>query len=167
MKVYKIETSQYIKRSLTKVFDYFSRPENLAEITPSDLNFRILTPQPLEMKQGTIIDYTITLFKIPVHWRTLITTYEPPFKFVDEQIKGPYSLWHHTHFFKEVPGGVEIHDTVCYSIPFGFFGRLLHAIWIKKDLEYIFEYRKNVINEIFSKGVAKRQFSGSIKASLA
>ena len=166
MKVYKIETSQYIKRSLAEVFDYFSRPENLAEITPSELNFRILTPQPLEMKQGTIIDYTIKLFKIPIHWRTLITVFEPPYRFVDEQIKGPYKLWHHTHIFKEITGGVEIHDSVSYSIPFGLLGRLLHAVWIRRDLERIFEHRKNVIDQIFSRNNEDTQLSHFKKGSI-
>lgn len=167
MKIYKIKTEQFIKRSLAEVFDFFSRPENLSEITPPEINFRILTPLPLEMKQGTVIDYTIKLFKIPVHWRTLITTYEPPHRFVDEQIKGPYTLWHHTHIFKEVSGGVEIHDSVSYSIPFGFLGRLLHAVWIKRDLEQIFEHRKNVIDHIFAKNIDNKQLSFSEKESMA
>jgi len=167
MKIYKIKTKQYIKGSLEEVFDFFSRPENLSEITPSELNFRILTPLPLEMKQGTVIDYTIKLFKVPVHWRTLITTFEPPLRFVDEQIKGPYTLWHHNHIFKEVRGGVEIQDLISYSIPFGLLGSLLHILWIKRDLKRIFEHRKNVIDQIFSKQTNKSQLSHSKKVSLA
>jgi len=167
MKIYKIKTEQFIKCSLAEVFDFFSRPENLSEITPPEINFRILTPLPLEMKQGTVIDYMIKLFKIPVHWRTLITTYEPPHRFVDEQIKGPYTLWHHTHIFKEVSGGVEIHDSVSYSIPFGLLGKLLHILWIKRGLVRIFEHRKNVIDQIFSKPTDNSQLSHSKKVSLA
>jgi len=167
MKIYKIKTEQFIKRSLAEVFDFFSRPENLAEITPSELHFKILSPQPLEMKQGAVIDYTIKLFKIPVHWRTLISTYEPPYRFVDEQIKGPYSYWHHTHIFKEVNDGVEIYDSVSYSIPFGLLGRLLHAVWIKRNLERIFKFRKNVIDQIFSKNIDQRPLSHSERVSLA
>jgi len=167
MKIYKIITKQFVKRPLAEVFEFFSSPENLAEITPEDLNFKILTPEPLEMKRGAVIDYTIKLFKIPVHWRTLITTFEPPYRFVDEQIKGPYSLWHHTHIFKEVSGGVEIHDSVSYSVPFGLLGRLLHAVWIKRDLERIFEHRKNVIDRIFSRKIDNSQLSHSEKVSLA
>lgn len=167
MKIYEIKTSQFIKRPLAEVFEFFSRPENLAQVTPAKLHFRILTPQPLEMKQGAVIDYTIKLFKIFVHWRTLITAFEPPYRFVDEQIKGPYSYWHHNHIFKEVNGGVEIQDTVSYSIPFGLLGKLLHAVWIKRDLEGIFEYRKNVIDRIFSRNTDNSQLSHSKKVSLA
>jgi len=149
MKVYKLKAKQFIKQPIEEVFGFFSRPENLTKITPSNLNFKILTPSPLEMKQGTVIDYTIKLFKVPIHWRTLITTYEPPFKFVDEQMKGPYNFWHHTHMFKENSDGVEIFDEVHYSIPFGPLGNLLHSLWIKKDLNHIFEYRKSVIENLF------------------
>ena len=124
MKVFKINVKQFIGRPVEEVFGFFSRPENLSVITPSNLNFKILTPTPLEMKQGAVIDYTIKIFKVPIHWRTFITTYDPPFKFVDEQIKGPYNFWHHTHMFKEVPEGVEIFDEVHYSIPFGPLGSM-------------------------------------------
>ena len=102
------------------------------------------------MKQGAIIDYTIRLFKVSIHWRTLITSFEPPFKFVDEQIKGPYSFWHHTHTFKERPYGVEIQDEVHYSIPFGILGQIMHAIWIKNDLKNIFVHRERVIDNLFA-----------------
>ncbi len=149
MKIFKIKVKQFIGSSVEEVFGFFSRPENLSVITPSNLNFKILTPSPIEMKQGAVIDYTIQIIKVPIHWRTLITTYEPPFKFVDEQIKGPYNFWHHTHMFKEVPEGVEIYDEVNYSIPFGPLGVMLHAFWIKKDLNNIFEYRKDVIENMF------------------
>ena len=167
MRVYKIEMNQFIKRPLLEVFEFFSRPENLAQITPGKLNFKILTPGVLEMKEGAIIDYTIKLFNIPIHWRTLITTYEAPYKFVDEQVKGPYAFWHHTHIFKEVRGGVEIHDSVSYSIPFGVIGRILHILWIKRDLQYIFEYRKNVIDTIFSKNIESKQLPHSKKVRIA
>ena len=100
------------------------------------------------MNKGTVIDYTIRLFGIPIHWRTLITKYNPPFEFVDEQIKGPYNFWHHSHKFKKVDGGVEISDRVIYSIPMGIIGRVLHFLWIKRDLEKIFSHRKEIIKNI-------------------
>lgn len=150
MKTYNINTKQIIKRPLDDVFEFFSRPENLEKITPKNLAFKILTPKPLVMKQGAVIDYTIKLFKMPIHWRTLITSYEPNHMFVDEQMKGPYSLWHHTHIFKETDEGVEILDNVVYAIPFGIIGRILHYLWIKRDLKNIFEYRKTIINQVFS-----------------
>ena len=101
------------------------------------------------MEKGSLIDYTIRLFGISIHWRTLISDYEPPFRFVDQQIKGPYTFWHHTHTFKLVEGGVEIIDQVKYSLPLGWLGTLAHAIWVRKDLEKIFEYRKTVIQHYF------------------
>ncbi|MBT3589663.1 MAG: SRPBCC family protein [Candidatus Marinimicrobia bacterium] len=150
MKIYKITTKQIIKRPLVEIFAFFSRPENLSLITPDHLDFKILTPPPIEMKKGALIDYIIRIFKAPIHWQTLITSYEPPYKFVDKQIKGPYKYWHHTHTFVEGSDGVEIHDEIQYSVPFGIIGKLLHAIWIKNNLNYIFEYRREVIHNLFN-----------------
>ena len=148
MKVYELNLTQRIDAPLERVFDFFSKPENLAEITPSKLGFNILTPSPILMKKGTLIDYTIRLVGFPVRWRTLITFYDPPKKFIDEQIKGPYSFWRHTHTFKAINGGVEMKDIVRYVIPFGVLGRLLHFLWIKNDLKKIFNYRKQVIDKV-------------------
>jgi len=149
MKTFEINMKQYINKPLDVVFEFFSKPENLEMITPKSLSFNILTPTPIKMEKGSLIDYTIRLFGIPIHWRTLISDYEPPFRFVDQQIKGPYTFWHHTHTFKLVEGGVEIIDEVKYSLPLGWLGTLAHAIWVRKDLEKIFEYRKTVIQHYF------------------
>ena len=149
MKTFEINMKQYINKPLEVVFEFFSKPENLEMITPKSLSFNILTPTPIKMEKGSLIDYTIRLFGIPIHWRTLISDYEPPFRFVDQQIKGPYTFWHHTHTFKPVEGGVEIIDQVKYSLPLGWLGTLAHAIWVRKDLEKIFEYRKTVIQHYF------------------
>ena len=149
MKTFEINMKQYINKPLVVVFEFFSKPENLEMITPKSLSFNILTPTPIKMEKGSLIDYTIRLFGIPIHWRTLISDYEPPFRFVDQQIKGPYTFWHHTHTFKLVEGGVEIIDDVKYSLPLGWLGTLAHAIWVRKDLEKIFEYRKSVIQNYF------------------
>ena len=149
MKTFEINMKQYINKPLEVVFEFFSKPENLEMITPKSLSFNILTPTPIKMEKGSLIDYTIRLFGISIHWRTLISDYEPPFRFVDQQIKGPYTFWHHTHTFKLVEGGVEIIDQVKYSLPLGWLGTLAHAIWVRKDLEKIFEYRKTVIQHYF------------------
>ena len=149
MKVYSLHYKQMVNRPLDDVFDFFSNPENLSKITPKKLDFNIMTPSPIKMINGQLIDYTIRLFGIRIHWRTLITDYNPPNSFIDQQIKGPYLLWHHEHLFKEVENGVEIVDIIHYTIPLGIIGRFLHWAWIKKDLENIFSYRKNIINEIF------------------
>ena len=150
MKIYELNKTQFINQPIDVVFNFFTKPKNLALITPSKLAFKILTPTPITINKGTLIDYTIRLMRFPVHWRTLITKYNPPYEFVDEQIKGPYLFWHHTHTFKAVNGGSEIKDKVRYSIPMGYLGQFIHKIWIKKDLEKIFEYRKAVIDKLFN-----------------
>ena len=149
MKTFEINTKQYINKPLEVVFEFFLKPENLEMITPESLSFNILTPIPIRTEKGSLIDYTIRLFGIPIHWRTLISDYEPPFRFVDQQTKGPYTFWHHTHTFQPVDGGVEIIDKVKYSLPLGWLGTLAHSIWVRKDLEKIFEHRKTVIQNYF------------------
>lgn len=149
MKTYEIHTTQVINRPIEEVFVFFSKPENLAVITPKKLGFKILTPTPIKMNKGCLIDYLIHLMGIPVHWRTIITDYDPPHMFIDQQLKGPYSLWHHTHTFKKIENGVEIKDRIIYSIPLGWMGQLLHKFWIKKDLNNIFSHRKKVISDLF------------------
>ena len=162
MKTFEINMKQYINKPLEVVFEFFSKPENLEMITPKSLSFNILTPTPIKMEKGSLIDYTIRLFGVPIHWRTLISDYEPPFRFVDQQIKGPYTFWHHTHTFKLVEGGVEIIDEVKYSLPLGWLGTLAHAIWVRKDLEEIFEYRKTVIQNYFEiKNISTDRMVGS------
>ena len=149
MKLYTLESNQFINKPIEEVFQFFSKPENLSVFTPAKLGFKILSPNPIKMGVGRLIDYNIYLMGIPIHWRTLITDYEPPNMFVDQQIKGPYTMWHHTHTFHKVKGGVEIKDRVVYSIPFGFLGRLLNYLWIKRDLNNIFLHRKKVIDKLF------------------
>jgi hypothetical protein len=113
------------------------------------MKFKILTPSPIEMKEGALIDYTVRILGLPIRWRTLITKYDPPDIFVDQQLKGPYSLWHHTHTFTKISDNETlIKDIVVYSIPFGFIGRVVHSIYIKKELEKIFSYRKNKIVDL-------------------
>ena len=149
MKLYTLESNQFINKPIEEVFQFFSKPENLSVITPAKLGFKILSPNPIKMGVGRLIDYNIYLLGIPKHWRTLITDYEPPNIFVDQQIKGPYAMWHHTHTFHKVKGGGEIKARVGYSIPFGFLGRLLNYLWIKRDLNNIFLHRKKVIDKLF------------------
>jgi len=151
MKIYNIKFEQFIDLPIEQVFNFFSKPENLSLITPPRLKFDILTPSPIKMKEGQLIDYSLTImYFIKLRWRTLITDYEKPHKFVDQQIKGPYSLWHHTHTFKEKEGGTLICDNVTYAIPFGIIGRFMHGIYIKYDVHSIFKYRGKILNQIFS-----------------
>lgn len=149
MKTYEINTTQFIDKPLETVFHFFSKPENLEQMTPKNLSFKILTPKPIKMEKGALIDYTIRIVVIPIHWRSYVSKYYPPYEFVDEQVKGPYAFWHHTHTFKEVDGGVEIKDRVKYAIPMGILGRFIHAIYIKNDLKKIFTHRKIAIENVF------------------
>ena len=149
MKYYELDVEQFIDQPVEKVFEFFSRPENLEEITPPRLGFTIMTPSPIPMEKGSLIDYTIKILGFPVHWRTLITSYDPPHGFVDEQIKGPYVLWHHRHSFKKENSGTIIRDTVRYAVPLGIIDRFLNLIWIQKDLKDIFVYRRKFIENKF------------------
>lgn len=149
MKVYRIFRRQWVPAPLEVVFAFFDRPENLNEITPPSLHFRILTPSPVPMHQGALIDYSIRLMGIPMRWTSYIAVYEPPRCFVDVQLRGPYSFWHHTHRFQAVNGGTEITDEVLYALPFGILGRVIHTLLVWRQLEYIFDYRSQRIQERF------------------
>ena len=151
MKKYSIEFEQFINLPIQDVFLFFSQPKNLSLITPPRLKFNILTPEPIQMNEGQLIDYTLTImYIINIRWTTLITMYEEPNIFIDQQLKGPYSLWHHTHTFEEKDGGTLIKDKVIYGIPFGWFGRFLNFVYIKHDINSIFKYRHQILNKIFS-----------------
>lgn len=150
MSIHTLERRQLIHLKPGEVFPFFESPENLARITPPWLDFRILTPSPIEMKVGTVIDYTIRWLGIPVRWKTLITTHEPPWKFVDEQIRGPYSLWHHTHLFVETDSGTEMTDRVRYVLPGGPMGDVVRAIIVRRQLDEIFNHRADAISRILN-----------------
>lgn len=145
MKMYTLNREQRIARPLNDVFAFFERPENLATITPPWLSFRIITPGPIEMAPGAVIDYTVRAFGIRHRWTTLIAVYDPPYRFIDVQLRGPYSFWHHTHTFEEIPGGTMIRDEVRYILPFGIVGRMAHGAVVKRRLKRIFDYRLRVV----------------------
>jgi len=148
MKIYTLKTRQKIAKPRSELFDFFQRPENLEKITPASVGFRILTPSPIKMKVGTVLDYTIRLFGLPVRWTTLITEYEPPFRFSDVALRGPYSFWFHNHTFKEDDNGTIMIDEVRYALPLGFIGRMVNFLWVKRQLNYIFNYRAKVIKDL-------------------
>jgi ligand-binding SRPBCC domain-containing protein len=150
MKTYHLEKISQVDKPLQEVFEFFSEAENLGRITPPNLRFEILTPTPIEMKVGTLIDYRIKIYNIPFYWRTEITIWDPPHRFVDVQLKGPYKSWIHEHRFKEKDGITLMTDTIEYQVPGGYLAPLLHQLKIKKDVEKIFEYREKIITEIFS-----------------
>lgn len=149
MKLYRLFRKQWVPAPLEEVFAFFDRPENLNEITPPSLHFQLLTPSPVPMHQGALIDYSIRLVGVPMRWTTYIAIYEPPHCFVDVQLRGPYSFWHHMHRFVAKDGGTEITDEVLYVLPFGVLGRLVHSLWVRHQLEHIFDYRRERIRERF------------------
>jgi hypothetical protein len=155
VKTFTLTRKQQLPYPQEYVFSFFKSPENLAYITPESLDFRILTPSPISMRVGTLIDYTIRWFGVRLRWRTMITTYEPPFCFVDEQIKGPYSFWHHTHIFEESAGGCAMVDEVRYVLPFGIVGEAIHGLFVRYQLERIFDYRARVIENLLARGYCR------------
>jgi ligand-binding SRPBCC domain-containing protein len=136
---------------LEKAWDFFSSPANLAEITPKNLGFNIISKHHGEkMYAGQIIEYKVSpVLGIPLYWMTEITHVEQHKFFVDEQRFGPYSMWHHQHHFKEVPGGVEMTDIVHYKLPFWFLGDIANSVFVKKQLNDIFDYRFKAVEKIF------------------
>lgn len=144
-----LERDQFIARPRREVFAFFSDAMNLERITPPFVNFKILTPAPIPMHAGTLIDYRIRLFGVPMTWRTRISAYEPEERFADTQERGPYRLWEHTHTFQEVPGGTQMHDRVVYELPMGPLGSIAHAAFVKRTLGKIFDYRREAIETIF------------------
>ena len=143
-----------LTRSLTldlnreEVFAFFADAGNLERITPPELNFHIVTPPPIDIRQGTLIDYELKLYGFPMSWRTEISVWDPPFRFVDQQLRGPYSQWIHTHTFTELgPSKTLMEDEVRYRLPFEPIGDIAH-FFVKRELAYIFDYRQKVVAEM-------------------
>ncbi len=148
--MYQFKRIQFVKTDLQTCWDFFSSPDNLAKITPKYMGFDVKTSVPKQMYEGLIIAYTVKpVLGIPVEWVTEITHIKDKAFFVDEQRKGPYTLWHHEHHFRELDGGVEMTDIVSYIIPFGMIGRIIHPFLVKPKLKEIFEYRFKAVDELF------------------
>ena len=150
-KVYSLHRKQFLPVTLDAAWDFFSSPDNLQAITPDNMQFVVTSVlQGKKMYAGQLIEYKVSpVLGIPLYWMTEITHVKDKEYFVDEQRFGPYSLWHHQHHFKEVEGGVEMTDIVHYKIPFWFLGDIAHAIFVKKKLESIFEFRYHKAAELF------------------
>ena len=150
MKIYRFKKSQLLPITINEAWDFLSDPNNLKKITPDYMGFNILEKEDTKMYAGQIIQYIVTpILGIPTKWVTEITHIKDKSYFVDEQRFGPYSLWHHKHFIKEVDGGIEMLDIIDYKIPLGFIGRLANPILVKPKLNEIFNYRKKKLVELF------------------
>jgi len=137
----------WLPRDRDQVFRFFADAVNLEAITPPWLHFRIVTPPPIVMRKGAVIDYRLRLHGFPISWRTEITCWDPPRRFVDRQIAGPYRLWVHEHTFRDIRGGTRVDDTVEYGVPLG---ALVQKWFVGPDLESIFAYRKAKLAEILA-----------------
>ena len=150
MKIFKIHTKQKLPITIEEGWGFLSNPKNLSCITPNYMKFKITDCDFKPVYQGQIIQYTVRpLLNIPLKWVTEMTHVVNENYFVDEQRFGPYSLWHHKHFLREIDGGIEMEDIIHYKIPLGFIGEFLNFLFIKNQLKEIFEYRKNKLIEIF------------------
>lgn len=145
-----IHREQIVSKNIKEVFEFFEKPENLSVITPNWIKFRIMTKSPLEMKTGAEFDYRIYLMGVPLKWKTVIAKYEPPYKFVDIQKKGPYKLWVHTHTFEAIENGTKITDNIDYELYGGPVGNLINSLYVKHNLKAIFNFRKNKINHLLN-----------------
>lgn len=145
--IHRLRTLQELPLPIDEVFAFFADAGNLERITPPELNFRILTPVPLAVAQGTFIDYRLHLFGLPFSWKTEITCWDPPHQFVDEQRQGPYRQWIHRHRFSAAPGGTLMEDEVLYQLPLAPLGELTLPL-IRLQLGRIFNYRKVAIRSI-------------------
>jgi ligand-binding SRPBCC domain-containing protein len=152
-RVHLLERHQRIELPIERTCDFYSDARNLERITPPWLGFEVTTPGPIEMRVGTLIEYRLRLHRVPVRWRTRIEVWEPPRRFVDVQVRGPYALWEHTHTFEEDgPGATIIRDRVRYSIPFGPLGELANRLLVRRDLARIFDYRRDAVARELGRG---------------
>lgn len=144
---YRLTTELRVAEPREQVFGFFADAFQLETITPPWLHFAVQTPRPIEMRSGTIIDYKLRLHGWPIRWRSKISLWEPPFQFVDEQVRGPYRCWHHLHTFDEVDGGTLVRDVVHYAVPLGF---ITHPLLVRRDLTKIFQYRRETMHGVFT-----------------
>jgi hypothetical protein len=147
VKEFRLQSETWLPRRQSEIFPFFAEARNLQELTPPWLKFEVLTPAPIVMRPGALIDYRITVHGLPLRWRTEITDWDSPHRFVDVQLRGPYTLWHHTHTFEERDGGTLCGDVVRYR-PRG--GTLINWLFVRRDVERIFCYRQQRMKELFA-----------------
>jgi len=151
IKEYQYQTEQFLPTTIERAWDFFSSPKNLSRITPPSMKFKILSTLGSQgIYNGMKIQYSVCPIPgIPLHWHTEIDHVHPGASFIDKQLKGPYKKWEHKHTFTPVENGIMMFDTIHYQIPFSYLGRLLHRVFIRKRIESIFAYRKEVLEVIF------------------
>lgn len=151
MRTHRLERTQRLPGSPDEVFGFFADALNLEAITPAWLSFRVVTPGPIEMRAGALIEYRLKLHGVPVRWLTRIEEWEPGKRFVDVQVRGPYRLWHHTHKFEpDGRGGTLVRDTVRYALPLGPLGGLAHRLFVARDLRRIFDHRLASVSKVMA-----------------
>lgn len=153
MSTFYFKTEQFLSISIEKAWSFFSSSKNLALITPPELDFKIISAdEKKEIYEGMLIEYKVKpLLGIPIYWQTEIFKINKPIRFTDKQLKGPYKVWEHTHIFIEMNHGVLMKDEVKYQMPFGFIGNMVQSLIVKKKIENIFVYRREVLNKLFNK----------------
>jgi ligand-binding SRPBCC domain-containing protein len=148
VRIHLLERSQRVEVPVEQAFAFYGDDRNLEPLTPPWLHFAVTSPRPATMRAGTLLEYRLRLHGVPLRWRTRIDTWEPPHRFTDFQEKGPYSLWEHTHLFEpDGNGATIIHDRVRYALPLGPLGTLAHRAFVRRDLERIFDYRRDAVAE--------------------
>jgi ligand-binding SRPBCC domain-containing protein len=143
-----LERHQLVGRPVPDVFAFFAEAGNLERITPPWLSFKVVTPGRIRMEQGALIEYRLRLHGVPVRWLTVIHQWEAGRWFADHQVRGPYRRWEHRHDFEPVDDGTLVRDRVVYELPFGPLGALAHAAFVRRDLEKIFDYRRDAVSRL-------------------
>lgn len=149
MRVHEFKTELWLPSEPEQVFPFFTAAGNLDAITPPWLRFQIVTTRPIDIREGTLIDYKLRVRGFPLHWRSVIRDWRPPHCFVDEQLRGPYRLWIHTHAFEPLNRGTIVRDTVQYAVPLNF---ILHPLFVRRDIERIFAFRQQALRAAFVAG---------------
>lgn len=148
--LYTLAQQLFLSHPIADVFAFFADAQNLQTLTPPWLNFRILTPMPIDIREGTLIDYRLQLHGLPIKWRTLIRDWQPPHRFVDEQLRGPYRTWIHEHTFESHEGGTLCRDHVTYDVPGGPLRPLVHRLFVQRQVQRIFDYRADQLRRRFT-----------------
>jgi len=148
-RVWRLTAEQVLDHPVERVFPFFADAHNLESITPAFLKFEVLTPKPIEMRQGLLLEYRLRVHGVPIRWRTQIPVWEPPHRFVDNQLRGPYALWRHTHTFEPIDGGTRCTDEVVYRPKGWVLAGLVNRFFVERDVANIFRYRFERLAEVF------------------